>query len=299
MSARRNGSIPLYRQLVTTLRYRIASGALRPGDRLPALREGERRWRVSLHTVRRAYQALADEGLVDLAPGRAARVTRSATTLDQPLPAEATIEDFAGWVRLEARRRFGSEALRLAELLGTIGPPVSSPHMVVVECTEAMARRLADQLEEATGLPVASCILTELPARQESVAVATYHHHREVRDIARQCGMAVRFLPVAVAPECLARISVASPARRLVLTGPEVASLAAMAGELRRALGSGYQVSVVRSDTPDQVVSRHVPDRLVVCTPEAWQRLDARWRSNPRVIPHESSWMPDALDELS
>src|SRR5262245_48034254 len=36
--------VPLYHQLAESLRYRIATGALRPGQPLPPLREAARRW---------------------------------------------------------------------------------------------------------------------------------------------------------------------------------------------------------------------------------------------------------------
>ena len=61
---------PPYHQLASILRRQIATGALRPGDRLPSevqLCEG---YAVSPMTVRRAINILLDEGLVTTAPGR-------------------------------------------------------------------------------------------------------------------------------------------------------------------------------------------------------------------------------------
>ena len=56
----RDSPVPLYHQIVETLRYRIATGRLRAGDALPTLREAAKHWGVNLHTVRRAYGELAD-----------------------------------------------------------------------------------------------------------------------------------------------------------------------------------------------------------------------------------------------
>src|SRR5512144_2360549 len=56
--------IPLYHQIAETLRYRIATGTIEAGATLPPLREAARLWKVNLHTVRSAYTALAEAGVV-------------------------------------------------------------------------------------------------------------------------------------------------------------------------------------------------------------------------------------------
>src|SRR4051812_924277 len=79
--------IPLYHQLAEAVRAEIAAGTLEPGDRLPPLRVAADAWGVNLHTVRHAYRALADAGLVRTA-GRGSIVLRAdgappATVLDE------------------------------------------------------------------------------------------------------------------------------------------------------------------------------------------------------------------------
>jgi DNA-binding transcriptional MocR family regulator len=59
---------PLYRQLADELTEMIATGALRPGDRLPGVRGLSLQRRVSLSTVLAAYRRLEDRGVVEVRP---------------------------------------------------------------------------------------------------------------------------------------------------------------------------------------------------------------------------------------
>jgi GntR family transcriptional regulator len=56
--------LPLYLQLIEQLRRQIVLGALRPGDRLPTVRELASRARINRNTAARAIRALEAEGLV-------------------------------------------------------------------------------------------------------------------------------------------------------------------------------------------------------------------------------------------
>lgn len=57
-------------QLIEQLRYLIASGHFQVEETLPSTRKLAERIGISFHTVRKAYQALQDEGLVDAQVGR-------------------------------------------------------------------------------------------------------------------------------------------------------------------------------------------------------------------------------------
>jgi GntR family transcriptional regulator len=66
---------PLFEQLAASVRSDASRGALKAGARLPAARDVATSLDINVHTVLRAYQALRDEGLVDLRRGRGAVVT--------------------------------------------------------------------------------------------------------------------------------------------------------------------------------------------------------------------------------
>src|SRR4051812_41943301 len=66
----RSTDVPLGTQLAWKLRGAIAAGALRPGDRLPAVREMASDAGVNVNTVRAVYARLAAQGLIVSEQGR-------------------------------------------------------------------------------------------------------------------------------------------------------------------------------------------------------------------------------------
>jgi GntR family transcriptional regulator len=54
---------PLFQQLVAAVKRDVATGALRPGDRLPSVRDLARELVVNPNTIAKAYQALEAEGV--------------------------------------------------------------------------------------------------------------------------------------------------------------------------------------------------------------------------------------------
>jgi len=64
----------LYEQIAEAIRQEILTGKLKPGDRLPPLREMAVRWRCTVGTVQRAYADLAQQGLVVSRAGQGTHV---------------------------------------------------------------------------------------------------------------------------------------------------------------------------------------------------------------------------------
>ncbi len=65
----RQSPTPLQEQIVLQVRYLVATGALAVGAPLPSTRALARQFGLSFHTVRKAYQALEQEGLLEGLPG--------------------------------------------------------------------------------------------------------------------------------------------------------------------------------------------------------------------------------------
>ena len=82
--------VPLYLQLADALRVSVASGQLAPGDELPSLRELASDLRINYHTVRRGFQVLEEEGIIERQRGGRHRVCASAAA---PGPADLLRED--------------------------------------------------------------------------------------------------------------------------------------------------------------------------------------------------------------
>ncbi|GGJ11775.1 hypothetical protein GCM10010885_21360 [Alicyclobacillus cellulosilyticus] len=63
-------SVPVYQQVVDGIKAAIASGLLRPGDRLPPVRELALELTINHNTVAKAYQELERERVIEVIRGR-------------------------------------------------------------------------------------------------------------------------------------------------------------------------------------------------------------------------------------
>ena len=57
--------VPIWSQIEESVRHLVASGALRPGDPLPSVRDLAREQRINPNTVAKAYQRLAEAGVLE------------------------------------------------------------------------------------------------------------------------------------------------------------------------------------------------------------------------------------------
>jgi len=73
--------VPVYVQLEQQLQYRIASGAYKPGDHLPSVRELSSQAGVNANTVSKVYRDLLLMGLVNTRRGIGVTVTAEASKL--------------------------------------------------------------------------------------------------------------------------------------------------------------------------------------------------------------------------
>lgn len=76
-----NSGVPIYLQIVEQVRRRIATGALRPGDQLPSVRETALRLRINPNTVARAFGELEREGVVETRQGSGTFVAEGVSPL--------------------------------------------------------------------------------------------------------------------------------------------------------------------------------------------------------------------------
>src|SRR6266536_2551749 len=66
----------LYERIAADVLRRVAAGELRPGDRLPPIRQAATVWGVNLNTVAKAYAALAERGILESRAGGGTVVAR-------------------------------------------------------------------------------------------------------------------------------------------------------------------------------------------------------------------------------
>ncbi len=60
-----DSGVPLYLQIVKQVKYLVACGALKSGDKLPAVRELAIQLRINPNTVAKAYRELQHEKIID------------------------------------------------------------------------------------------------------------------------------------------------------------------------------------------------------------------------------------------
>jgi GntR family transcriptional regulator len=68
---------PVYLQLVDQIRAAAASGRLRPGDPLPALRPLAEELRINRNTIAKAYAELEGQGIIETIHGKGFFVTKN------------------------------------------------------------------------------------------------------------------------------------------------------------------------------------------------------------------------------
>lgn len=173
-------AVPLYRQIAVALRYRIATGELERGARLPSLRDAAEAWDVNYHTVRRAYRELEEGGLVERRRGAGTTVTDRGLEAEGA-SADADLRAFLTEVRRDGTRRFGLSVDELALLLTRPPAEVGADRVVIVECNPHQCRDLADQIRARFGPTVEEWLLEREGEPPEGAIVGTYFHYGEMR----------------------------------------------------------------------------------------------------------------------
>lgn len=114
---------PIYRQVVRQVVEGVASGSLQAGERLPSLRELAKSLVVAPLTVKKAYDVLEADGVIETRRGlgtfvnaNAVRSTQKAVERVRPIARRLAIEaDVAGLKRDELIALIREEARHLAD----------------------------------------------------------------------------------------------------------------------------------------------------------------------------------------
>lgn len=80
---RPDSPIPIYEQIIAQVIFGIASGALEPGTSIPSVRELAVQLTVNPNTVARAFQKLAEKGVLEARRGLGMEVTEDAPAICQ------------------------------------------------------------------------------------------------------------------------------------------------------------------------------------------------------------------------
>lgn len=75
--------IPMYKQIIDGVKAAIAKRYLRPGDKLPTVRDLATQLTMNHNTVAKAYQELEREGVIELVRGRGTFVAKNVSVPHQ------------------------------------------------------------------------------------------------------------------------------------------------------------------------------------------------------------------------
>lgn len=203
--------IPIYQQLVDKIRAAVKQGTLEPGCQLPTVQELSDSLDVARGTVKRAYDELEHEGLLEKVRGRGsfirARQQDSASRKDRAMAAIDELLD-----RLEEMGFSSGEVNIFLDLkLRQRMEQVSLLKVAVIECSPETLSQLAEQLREVGGIEVCSYLVesvVEYPyamAESMDLIVTTTTHAAELGNLLPDSKKLVR-IALRPNPRCLSRI---------------------------------------------------------------------------------------------
>lgn len=143
------GTVPVHHQIADELRGRIASGQLKPGDKLPTIAELANEWDCAPLTARKAIEVLREEGRITGGRGKAPTV-REATARTPIMLAD-------GWTQKQK-----DLVLRPAEERKVMGAIELTAGIPIAECdsTAKYSETKADaEQAEIFGLPVGTKLI--------------------------------------------------------------------------------------------------------------------------------------------
>jgi GntR family transcriptional regulator len=111
-------AVPYYVQLIQQVEQALAFGILKPGDKLPTVKEVVAQVAINPNTVHRAYRDLEHEGLVVSRPGLGTFVTAAVPAALAPASYQSLKADLERWIR-KARSQ-GVDDNRLAALFAHV-----------------------------------------------------------------------------------------------------------------------------------------------------------------------------------
>ncbi|HEX3347905.1 MAG TPA: GntR family transcriptional regulator [Acetobacteraceae bacterium] len=105
--------VPIYVQIRDQVLGAIGAGVIKPGERMPTMRQVAVALRIDLNTVRHAYDALARTGAVTIHPARGTFVSERQPPGDPSLHA-GRLDDLARRT-IASARAYGIEPVEVAQ----------------------------------------------------------------------------------------------------------------------------------------------------------------------------------------
>ena len=115
ISVSSTSELPLYKQLYDGVSAAIIRGELREGELLPPIRTISQELRISVISVKRAWEELERDGLIDAAVGRGCFVAHMSAEKVKKIRRKMLLEKFNPAV--EYAKRIGADADEILEII--------------------------------------------------------------------------------------------------------------------------------------------------------------------------------------
>lgn len=98
-----DNGVPVYEQVVRQIIFAVAGGALRPGERIPSVRQLARQLAINPNTVARAFRQLQDQKVIESVRGTGMQVRQDAVAICRQSRVDVVTRRLAGAID-EARQ---------------------------------------------------------------------------------------------------------------------------------------------------------------------------------------------------
>ena len=289
----RTAAIPITEQLVEQLRYHLAAGRYRTGERLTSTRKLADQLGVSFHTVRKAYQRLEEEGLLSSKRGGGFYAA------EPPALSSSERRERGAAIVQDALQRLVSLGLSdeeteylFGEQLQFFESPGVRRKLVFAASFRERAEEIAEQLTGLLQERVEPATLNELGRHEDAdvilASLPDFQPAMQAVPDAETVGVAVT--PTYAAVERVAHLGTAD-AVALITRGSD--AIEPLSGELRTLAGfSGHILALTIEGEQRRLESLLRQVDLVLYTPQVRRRLRPLLDDHPAV-----EWASRVTDE--
>jgi DNA-binding transcriptional regulator YhcF (GntR family) len=216
ISIERESDIPVYRQIIEKITSLVASGGLKPGDRLPPERELALHLGIARGTITKAYEELVRSGILEAAQGRGSFVSTRQDVLPRGRK-ERAVELINALVTELDNLRFSSREIKSIVDLVLLEREERTEHfhVVAVDCSPEALKIFCRQLGFLSRIHINTILLDELARSPDAekrlsefdLVLTTTTHHSEVLGLAQR--LKDRIVQMAFSPSAETIISLA------------------------------------------------------------------------------------------